>query len=219
MRILPLLAGLLLSFTPREQGERLFLDNKPREALPYLERALIESPGDERLYLYLGIVHEQLSDSDKAIQVFKRGLNVADRHRDLFYFNLGNNHFRRREYALAEQMYNNALEANARLAEAYLNRANARLELETYPTARQDYITYLRVEPMSPQRPNIEKLIALLGDILAQQERLQQEELARQKALLDEVLNSLRTASEDTRNLSAGAEGIQEEYDEIDIAD
>ena len=151
--------------------------------------------------------------------MFKRGLNVADRHLDLFYFNLGNNHFRRREYALAEQMYNNALEANGRLAEAYLNRANARLELETYPTAREDYITYLRVDPMSPQRPNIEKLIALLGDILAQQERLQQEELARQKALLDEVLNSLRTASEDTRNLSAGSEGIQEEYDEIDIAD
>ena len=48
-------------------------------------------------------------------------------------------------------------------------------------------------------------------------ERKQQEELARQKALLDEVLNSLKNASEDTRNLSAGSEEIQEDYEEVDI--
>jgi hypothetical protein len=55
--------------------------------------------------------------------------------------------------------------------------------------------------------------------MLDEAERLKQEELARQKALLNEVLNSLQNASEDTRNLSAGSEDIQEQYDEVDIED
>jgi len=58
-----------------------------------------------------------------------------------------------------------------------------------------------------------------LGGMLAEQDRLKQEELARQKALLNEVLSSLQNASEDTRNLSAGSEDIQEQYEEVDIED
>ena len=219
MRILPLLAGLLLSLTSLEQGEQFFLENKPQEALPHLEKALYEAPKNEQVYLYLGIVYEQLNNPDKAIQILKRGLGVAERYKDLFYYNLGNNLFRQQEFTLAEQMYSNALEVNGQLPEAYLNRANARLEIESYPAAREDYIAYLRLDPTTPQRENIEKIIALLGGILEEQERQRQEELARQKELLNEVLNTLQNASEDTRNLSAGSEEIQEEYEEIDIAD
>jgi tetratricopeptide (TPR) repeat protein len=219
MPILSLLAGLLLSLTPLEQGEKLFLENKPRQALPYLEKALYEDPHNERIYNYVGIAYEQLGEWEKAIQVYRRGLNAADTIRDLLYLNLGNNYFRLERYTLAQEMYTNAIEANGQLAAAYLNRAQARLRLETYPAAREDYITYLRMDPATPQRENIEKIIALLGNILAEQERLRQEELARQKELLNEVLNTLQNASEDTRNLSAGSEGIQEEYEEIDITD
>jgi hypothetical protein len=100
---------------------------------------------------------------------------------------------------------------------AYLNRANSRLELEEFQDARQDYIDYLRLDPDSPQRANIEKIIALLGQAIEEAERARQEELARQQALLNEVLDTLNNASEDTRNLSAGSEEIQEEYEEIDI--
>jgi tetratricopeptide (TPR) repeat protein len=219
MRIIPLLAGLVLSLTSLEQGEKFFLENKPQEALPHLEKALYETPKNEQVYLYLGIVYEQLNNPDKAIQILKRGLGVAERHKDLFYYNLGNNLFRQEEFTLAEQMYTNALEVNGQLPEAFLNRANARLEIESYPSAREDYIAYLRLDPTTPQRENIEKIIALLGGMMEEQERQRQEELARQKELLNEVLNTLQNASEDTRNLSAGSEQIQEEYDEIDIAD
>jgi tetratricopeptide (TPR) repeat protein len=135
------------------------------------------------------------------------------------YFNLGNNLFRQKEYTLAEQMYSNALETNRTFEDAYLNRANARLELASYTAARDDYIEYLRLAPNNPQREPIERLIALLGGLLDEQQRLKEEELAKQKALLNEVLNSLKNASEDTRNLSAGSENIQEQYDEIDIQD
>jgi tetratricopeptide (TPR) repeat protein len=219
MNVLPSLAALLLSLSALQQGEKLFLENRAQEAQPLLEQALNEDPNNERLYLYLGIVYEQLGNLDKSIQVMRRGLPVARGVKDLLYFNLGNDLFRQKEYTLAEQMYSNALEVNAGLDDAYLNRANSRLQLESYADARTDYIEYLRLAPATPQREAIEKLIALLGGMLDEQARLKQEELARQKALLNEVLNSLQNASEDTRNLSAGSEDIQEQYDEVDIED
>jgi tetratricopeptide (TPR) repeat protein len=217
MSFIHLLAAALLSLTNLQQGEQFFLGNKPQEALPYLEKALYENPQEEKIYLYLGIIYEQLNDTDKSIQVLRRGLNVAQSHKDLFYYNLGNNHFRKQEYTVAEQMYSNALQINGALDVAYLNRANARLELEELQEARQDYIHYLRLDPDTPQRQNIEKLIALLGQVMEKAERERQAELERQRALLDEVLNTLKNASEDTRNLSAGSEQIQEEYEEVDI--
>jgi tetratricopeptide (TPR) repeat protein len=213
------IAALLLALTSLQEGEQLFLQNKPEAALPFLEKALYEDPQDERTYLYLGIVYEQLRSTEKSIQIMRRGLNVATRYKDLLYFNLGNNHFRRDEYTLAEQMYSSALEINSTLDDAYLNRANARLELQKYPEARQDYIDYLRLAPDTPQRENIEKLIALLGSVLEEREQQRLAELERQKALMNEVLDTLKNASEDTRNLSAGSEKIQEEYEEIDIAE
>ncbi len=219
MNILATLAALLLQLSALQEGEKLFLENRPQEAQPLLEQALHEDPNNERLYLYLGIVYEQLGNLDKSIQVMRRGLNVARGVKDLLYFNLGNDLFRQKEYTLAEQMYSNAMEANGTMEDAYLNRANARLQLESYTGARADYIEYLRLAPATPQREAIEKLIALLGGMLDEAERLKQEELARQKALLNEVLNSLQNASEDTRNLSAGSEDIQEQYDEVDIED
>jgi tetratricopeptide (TPR) repeat protein len=219
MNILATLVALLLHLSALQDGEKLFLQNRPKEAQPLLEQALYENPDDERLYLYLGIVYQQLGNPDKSIQVMRRGLAVAKGVRDLLYFNIGNNLFGQKEYTMAEQMYTNALESNRTLAAAYLNRANARLDLQNYPAARDDYVEYLRLDPATPQREPIEKLIALLGGLLDEQARLKQEELARQQALLNEVLNSLQNASEDTRNLSAGSENIEEQYDEVDIED
>jgi tetratricopeptide (TPR) repeat protein len=217
MSVIHLITALLLTLSSLQQGEQLFLENKPREALPHLEKALYENPQEEKIYLYLGIVYEQVGDTEKSIQILKRGLNVSQAYKDLFYYNLGNNHFRRQEFTVAEQMYSNALAINGALEVAYLNRANSRLELEEFPEARQDYIDYLRLDPDTPQRANIEKIIALLGQAIEEAESKRLEELERQKALLNEVLDTLKNASEDTRNLSAGSEEIQEEYEEIDI--
>jgi tetratricopeptide (TPR) repeat protein len=214
-----LLTCLLLASSALQEGERLFLDNKPMEALPHLEQALNENPADEKIYLYLGIVYEQINDPERAVQIMRRGLNIASTYKHLLYYNIGNNFFRQEEYTLAEQMYSKAIVAQNGFADSFLNRANARLQLESYGNARDDYIQYLRLAPDSPQKEQIEKLIALLAGFLEAQERQRQEELAKQEALLQEVLNSLNNASEDTRNLAAESEDIEEEYEEIDISD
>src|SRR4030043_421983 len=96
MGLISILAGLILNLTALQEGEKLFLQNKPQAALPLLEQALYENPDNERLYLYLGIVYEQLANPDKSIQVMRRGLNVARGVKDLLYFNIGNNLFRQK---------------------------------------------------------------------------------------------------------------------------
>jgi tetratricopeptide (TPR) repeat protein len=214
-----LLVSLLLASSSLDEAEKLFLDNKPREALPALEAALYEDPQNEKIYLYLGIVYAQLGDPERSLQIMRRGLNVAGDLKDRLYYNIANLLFQQSDYRLAEEMYSKALEVNRRLGEGYLNRAQARMELQDYANARNDYIQYLRLVPASPQRPEIEKLIALLEQTLAAAELRQQQELAQQQALLNAVLDSLKNASEDTRNLSAGSEEIEEEYEDIDITE
>ncbi len=214
-----LMALLLAASSSLSEGEKLFLENKPREAELLLKEELLENPENEKIYLYLGIIYEQLGDPQQAIRILRRGLNTAGEYKHLFYLNLGNNLFSQKEYTLAEEMFVKAVSIDGKLESAYLNRANSRLKLEKMEGALADYIFYLRIAPNSPQREEIEKLIALLKGFLSDEEGRKQDEIQRQKDLLNQVLNSLQNASEDTRNLSADSEQIEEAYDEIDIED
>ena len=215
------------AFSPLIEGEKLFMANKPSEALPLIEEALNADPQNEKIYLYLGIIYEQLSQSEKAIAIMQRGLEVADKTKDLLYFNIGNGFFKQGDNTLAEDMFSKAIVHNAGFAAPYLNRANVRLNQKNYSDALNDYIIFLRLEPESRQKPEIERVIALLKEFLAEQiemEREQkaqeQEKKAREQALMNEVLNSLKNASEDAQNLSTGSKDIlAEEEGEIDILD
>ncbi len=123
-------------------------------------------------------------------------------------------------------MYSRSISSNPKLAEAYLNRANNRVQLEKYDSAVGDYRVYLNLKPATEQRENIEKMIALLTDqidaeflrINEERERQVAEE-AKQRALLDEVLSSLSKASEGTKNLGIESEGIEDIETETDIVD
>jgi tetratricopeptide (TPR) repeat protein len=147
--------------------------------------------------------------------VLKRGLNVAITFKDLFYYNMGNDFFSRKEFASAEESYNNALAANHNLAEGYLNRANARLQLQNFGGALGDYTIFLQLAPQDPQRPSIEKLMALLRQAQDDQEKARQAALAKQQALMNDVLNSLNNAGEDTKNLSV--DSIKGRTDPVDV--
>ena len=226
-----LLFGLVSLFlfgqsTMLQQGEELFLANKPEEALPLLESALRQYPNNEDIYLYLGIIYEQLGQNDKAVRILQKGAAIASEHVDTIYYNIGNNLFVQGKNALAVEMYSMALETNPEMADAYLNRANARLNIEAYATALDDYTLYLSLRPTTLQRDAIEKVIALLGEMVEEeiaQERAELErkraEEERQKALLNEVLNSLKRAGDETKNLSAESEDIEEVTEESDIVD
>ncbi|MCX7787937.1 MAG: tetratricopeptide repeat protein [Spirochaetes bacterium] len=232
--------------TAFQEGERFFLNNNPRSAIPLLEQATIQEPRNERIYLYLGIAYEQIGNYDQAIRAMKRGLEFALQYKDLFYFNLGNNHLAKGETETAIEMYTKALETNGSLADAFLNRANLEVKLDRLSDAWKDYSAYLNLVPDSPQRPQIERMMALIQSILQdreakriaeekrrkeeeearriaeerrrqEEERRRQEEEARQKALLEAVLSSLKASTEGVGNLSAEKEDIREKRIETDI--
>lgn len=224
-----------------ERGEQLFMENKPREAAALLENARTEEPNNEKIYLYLGYIYEQLAQHEKAVEVLRAGLEIADSQRATLYYNLANNLRALDQLEEAETMYAKAVERDGSFAKVYLNRANLRVRQEAFEGAIEDYRVYLNLEPASPQRGDIERLIALLEQKAeekairqAEEERRRREEEERRrreeerkrreaeerrKALLDSVLNSLDSASEETQNLSGGTEDIQEEEEEVDIID
>ena len=198
-----------------EKGEALFVQNQPRDAEPLLESALRDDPSNEKVYLYLGIIYQQLGDLDKAVDVLNRGLAVSTQYKDLMYYNMGNDWFARKDYAQAERMYSQALAENKDLAEGYLNRANARLQLQSYDSAVNDYTLFLQLQPQDPQRPQIEQVIRLLQQMKEAKLKQQEEEVARQKALMNDVMNSLSNAGDDAKNLSV--ESIKAKNDPVDV--
>jgi tetratricopeptide (TPR) repeat protein len=199
-----------------ERGIKLFMENKPQEAVAVLELASKEAGADEKLFLYLGIAYQQLGKWDEAISAFRKGLAASTQYRHQFLFNIANSFYAQGRSAFALEYYDQALAARSDYAGAYLNRANAKMKLADYGGAVSDYSLYLSLEPSSPQAAEIRRLIDLLGARAAEAERLKAEEEARRLAeerarqtMLDEVARSLLEAAVDTTNLSAGTGDVQ----------
>ncbi len=199
-----------------EQGTKLFMENKPREAVSVLELAIKESVADERLHLYLGIAYMQLERYDDALVAFRRGLAGSVLYRHQFFFNIGNTYFLAGKSAFALESYDQALGVKNDYAAAYLNRANVKMRLGDTFGAVDDYSTYLALEPSSGQAAEIRRLIDLIGakvaaanqaKALAEAQKLAEEQA--KAALQASVTQSLLDAAASTTNLSAGSGDVQ----------
>jgi tetratricopeptide (TPR) repeat protein len=220
--------ALLSGFSFLEEGERLFMENKLEEAMTMFEAALNEQPENEKIYLYLSIIYENLDMHHKAVEILEEGLPHSGEHTARMYYNQGNNLYALTRYEGAEDAFSRAIKSRAGFADAYLNRANARLEQEKYRDAVSDYTLYLRMRPADPQREEIERLIGLLKDHVAEaeqrkreeehrrvaEEKRRAEEEARRKALMEDVLDALEKAEQEESKMQAEAEDIEEfEFD------
>ena len=113
-----------------EEGERLFREDKPKEAVARLERASAEAQPDERAWLYLGLAYQQLGRLDEAAGAFRKGSAQAARFKHLFFYDLGNVYALQGKNSFAIEMYGSALEIDPGFADALLNRAKAEAEAE-----------------------------------------------------------------------------------------
>ena len=208
------------------EGERLFREDRPREAAAALEGAVLEPGADERAWLYLGLAYQQLGRHEDSVAVLRKGLPKASRYRHLFYFDIGNAFALQGKNAFAEEMYGEAILADGSYAPAYLNRANARMSQKNFRDASADYARYLALDPSSPQRATIEELQRRLAGALqaaesaaaaAEAARLAEE--AAKKALLDQVAASLKAAADETTSLSAGTGSVQGYGDALELDD
>ena len=198
------------------RGEELFMRNNPAEASVYLESAVSENPQHIKAFLYLGIAYEQTDRTDEAITVYRQVLDRAGELTANVANNLGNAFFKKGSISDAESLYTQALGANRNYAPAYLGRANARIQRGALQEAVTDYEQYLQMEPRSPQRGTIERLVAYIKAeaFEAERKRLVAEEVARLEAerrqrLLDEVSASLQGAAGASQGLSSGAENVE----------
>ena len=221
-----LLAGATAAATPFEEGERLYRDNRPAEAIPLLEKTVAEPGTDERAWLYLGNCYELLDPPklDQASAAFRRGLAQASRLKPLFYYDIGHVFFVQGKNSFAVDMLTEAIGLDAAFAPAYLDRANSRLAIKDYSGASEDYKRYLELDPSSAQRATIEALLAKLQAGIAEAERAaavaeakKQAEEAARKELLDKMAASLKASADETKSLSAGAGDVQGYGDELKL--
>jgi len=197
------------------RGEELFMRNKPNEALPYLEKAFVANQSYLEGALYLAMCYEQLGKLDEAAAIYRKILPVDGDKAALAACNLGNIYFKKGSNAFAEQFYTQAIRSDPVYASAWLNRANLRVKTGALRDALQDYDKYLSLEPASPKRPQIEKLVSLIREEFAAEEirRLMAEEAARAEAekrqrLINEVTASLDAQADEAEGISAGAENL-----------
>lgn len=177
------------------RGEELFKQNKAQDSLEFLKRACA-SQKFPKAYIYLSLAYFQLGDYKNSLAVCEQGMNVSGTDKKVLAYNAGNTCFVADDYENAEKWYSLAISANSLYSNPVLNRANTRLKLGKIQESIADYKRFLELEPNDKQRPQIEKLLALLDDELvrlaeeenmrkAEEERLKAEEarIAEQRAL------------------------------------
>ena len=197
------------------RGEELFMQNKPAEALPFLEKAFVENQEFTEGALYLAMCYEQQGKLDEAITIYRKILPINSGKESLIAFNLGNLYFKKGSNSFAEQFYSQAIRLDPANASAWLNRANVRVKTGSLREALGDYDRFLNLEPGSPKRPQIEKLISLIREEFVAEEirRLMAEEAARAEAerrqqLISEVSESLQAQADEAEGIAAGAEDL-----------
>ena len=230
--------ALLPAQTSFARGEELFMQNKPQEALEFLESAVSEDPVHVQAFLYLGVTYLQLNRVDDAIAAYKQILPKGGAETARIAFNLGNAYFTKGNYDLALEYYNQAIREDASFSSSYLNRGNALIKTGELQDAVADYEKYLSLEPLSSKREQVVKLISFIKEEFAAEERrrIMEEEAAkaaelariraeevsraeaeRRRRLLQEVTESLQAVADDSRGLSAGTEDVQDYEGEFEL--
>ncbi|MBN2440293.1 MAG: hypothetical protein JXJ04_03080, partial [Spirochaetales bacterium] len=205
-----------------DDAKALLNEKKPEEALILLEKALAEDPTNEEVYLNLGFTYDLLKKPAKSLEIVNQGLVYAGKLKYLFYFNMGNTLFTLGKNKESVDMFTKSIEINSRFAEAYLNRANGTLKLsygidnindkmKSYEIIIKDCETYLVLKPSAPQRAKVEELIAKLRGKIRDKDKREQD--------LQNLLDILNSTTDSTKDITAGAEDIDVDYEDEDILD
>ncbi len=184
-----------------KEASDLYRYKKYEEARVKFEQALLQDPNDAQIYFFLSATYRMLKKPVQAIELLQKGLQTATSYKYQFLYELGICYDKSelKDYTIAAKYYTMSIAEKSIFADPYLNRANIELGAKQLKEAKADYITYLKLKPDARQRPEIEKVIAMLdGD------------LANQQKLLDSILDSLRNASTDTKTDSAGVDEFKE---------
>lgn len=240
MLILSILAISLVYSDAFSEGEKFFKENKPEQAIPFLEQALLIENVSPNVYNFLGLSYYQIGQFQQSLDTFLKGTTKDGTNKRILYYNAGNTAFAMGKYSLADQYFSIAYAADANFSSALLNRANTRMKMDELQKASDDYTQYLLIEPNSEQRSSIEKLISLISGELIQREEqklareIEEQRLKEEQARIAAEMEKLRVEQEkqaaieaerrkkllediaaslqsaDSTNMSAGTDGVME---------
>jgi tetratricopeptide (TPR) repeat protein len=165
----------------QKEGEKALTQNQNDQARTFLEAALAQGPATERLYLDLGLVYQKLGMKQLAVFTLQTGASLGGKLSYLLWYNLGLVDFSQQQWIVSEAAYSKSLDLKPDFAEAYLNRANVRLEMKNFHGALSDFQTYQKLAPSNPQKQTIDQVIALLTQAQIDQEAQFLAEKTRQK--------------------------------------
>ena len=142
-----------------EKGSELFMYNKPSEAAPYLERAVIENPTNAAAYYSLGLVYEQLKEYDKAVAALR---SAMDRNYGKKAEILG--HMAKAQLLKGDLdeciRYNTlAIQEDSQYSPVILNRANAWFRKDNLDNALADYQNFIAIDPNNALKPDVVRMI------------------------------------------------------------
>jgi tetratricopeptide (TPR) repeat protein len=140
------------------EAEGLRQYGKVNEAIKSLEKATeIDSDNAQGWSLLGGIYNE--TNSDKAVPCYEKAIKLNARYY-LAYRGLGNYYLKKKNYPLAEEYYNKAININPyRFGPIYKNRAIARMQLGNNKGAKEDLLKYLEQVPAADDRRSIQEAL------------------------------------------------------------
>lgn len=171
-----------LSSAQQREGVRLYEQGMAAESIAFLEADIESGNALPVEYNYLGLAYYQIGNFAKSVEAFRKGVAIPGTNKKRIYFNMGNSYFLMGDFENALNSYSMASVADPNYGEPVLNKANAELKLDRLKDAQDDYRRYLALCPDTPQRPEIEKILALIDEEMvsrAESERVAQEEAER----------------------------------------
>ena len=230
--IFTLLHIALYSVSSFDEGKAFLASERPDKAIMSFNKAFNEEDCPKDIYLYIGVAYLKMGMYVQAIENFAKGKNKDVANFYMYSFNMGNAFFAQNRFYDAEISYSEAISTGIPYPQAILNRANARMKLEKYPFALEDYKEYLMLLPDDEQAPEIRRMIEALElakkendeekkRILQEATRLAEESMKkaeeeRQRKLLEEINASLSSVK-GADSLSSGTEDTIDYEEENDL--
>lgn len=178
--IFSLFFAVAFSIAQEREGIKLYEQGMAAESIAFLEADIESGSALPVEYNYLGLAYYQTGNFAKSVEAFKKGLAASGTNKKRIYFNMGNSYFSMGDFENAVNSYSMASVADPNYGEAVLNKANAEMKLDRLKDAQDDYVRYLVLCPDAPQKPAIEKIVALIDEELAF--RAESERIAREEA-------------------------------------
>ena len=103
------------------EGEKLFKANKPEQAIPFFEQAILSETVSPSVYNFLGLSYYQVGKYQQSLDSFIKGTSKDGTNKRILYYNAGNTAFAMGNYSLADQYFSIAYAADNNFSSALLN--------------------------------------------------------------------------------------------------